>query len=397
RAGDAFLSQSSKWLHFGCGEKQISRVDVSWPGGDSENFKGLKTGDRAKLRQGTGKAEPAAVRNQAQMAFNKNSAVGPPSQGSPAPDPGAAQILLPAKIPLPKLTFQNGSGELPTELGPSPAPKLLFFWSAGCPNCTEQISRFAEQRAPAGLHLINIDAAAAAQESADPFATAREKLSLLGARNIPLSFAPPETLARLAHFQRALFDNHIPFAVPFAILTDGNQNAVAIYRGEISNDILETHTALANATNATLRSKAVPFPGRWFTNAITPAEMAAMTARLFLANYPADAAAMFERAMNLAETAAAKKQFLATAFSLHHQIARQSATMKQPEKSRLHFRQAIDLNPQHAEIRCDFGALLANHQQFAKAEAQFRKALELRPDYPLAKKNLDLLINLRTK
>ena len=125
--------------------------------------------------------------------------------------------------------------------------------------------------------------------------------------------------------------------------------------------------------------------------------MAEMIAKLFLEQFPSDAAHIFERALALAQKPTEKSRFLTITFNLHHKIARDSAATQQPKKSRFHFHKAIELNPQHAEIRCDYGALLANHQQFAEAEAQFRKALELKPNYPLAQKNLDLLIRIQNQ
>ncbi|MDA7648980.1 ASPIC/UnbV domain-containing protein, partial [Akkermansiaceae bacterium] len=44
RAGDLFLSQSSKWLHFGTGNEEGQKIAlVTWPGGATELFKGLSS------------------------------------------------------------------------------------------------------------------------------------------------------------------------------------------------------------------------------------------------------------------------------------------------------------------------------------------------------------------
>ena len=58
RAGDGFLSQSSKWLNFGLGQaSEIDSVVVRWPGGASERFEGVTRNGRYILKQGVGKAE----------------------------------------------------------------------------------------------------------------------------------------------------------------------------------------------------------------------------------------------------------------------------------------------------------------------------------------------------
>ena len=60
RAGHGFLSQSSKWLHFGLGTSvSVEKVDVKWPcrkeaNARIETFQGLDINRRYVLTQGTG-------------------------------------------------------------------------------------------------------------------------------------------------------------------------------------------------------------------------------------------------------------------------------------------------------------------------------------------------------
>jgi hypothetical protein len=58
RAGEGYLTQSSKWLHFGLGRSlKIERVDVRWPGGTEEAFHGLAVDGHYQLIEGTGLAD----------------------------------------------------------------------------------------------------------------------------------------------------------------------------------------------------------------------------------------------------------------------------------------------------------------------------------------------------
>ena len=46
QAGDSFLAQSSKTLHFGLGEaEQIEQVRVVWPDGSEQRVRGVEAGD----------------------------------------------------------------------------------------------------------------------------------------------------------------------------------------------------------------------------------------------------------------------------------------------------------------------------------------------------------------
>jgi len=55
RAGESFLSQSSKILHFGLGTAEsIESVIVHWPGGETETFSNIEVNHRFYLVQGSG-------------------------------------------------------------------------------------------------------------------------------------------------------------------------------------------------------------------------------------------------------------------------------------------------------------------------------------------------------
>jgi hypothetical protein len=68
-AGDGYLSQSQKRLHFGLGQStEVRSVSVRWPGGAEERFSGLAADQRYLLVQGSGRAEPVAARPHAVFA-----------------------------------------------------------------------------------------------------------------------------------------------------------------------------------------------------------------------------------------------------------------------------------------------------------------------------------------
>ena len=64
RAGEGFLSQNSKRLHFGFGpDERISGVKVTWPDGQEEQFDTVELGGHYHLVQGSGKAVAIGPRN----------------------------------------------------------------------------------------------------------------------------------------------------------------------------------------------------------------------------------------------------------------------------------------------------------------------------------------------
>jgi hypothetical protein len=63
RAGDGFISQPSKWQHFGLGTgAEILRIHVRRPGEPIESFTGITAGVRKRLVEGAGRARKDAPR-----------------------------------------------------------------------------------------------------------------------------------------------------------------------------------------------------------------------------------------------------------------------------------------------------------------------------------------------
>ena len=87
RAGEGFLSQSSKSLHFGLGSmERIDGVRVRWPGGDVEEFVGMEVDQFYLLVQGSGKAQ-RLNRRSSKVALA-------PAEQTPAPLTRTARVPL---------------------------------------------------------------------------------------------------------------------------------------------------------------------------------------------------------------------------------------------------------------------------------------------------------------
>ena len=123
RAGDGYLSQSSKWVHFGIGDStSVQRLVVRWPGGVREEFTGVAADRRFRIVQGTGRAEPWKVRSRTVALQSSHLKVPPRSD--------QADAVLTAAIPLPRLgytTFDGRKKEIPAS---GDRPVLLNLWAA---------------------------------------------------------------------------------------------------------------------------------------------------------------------------------------------------------------------------------------------------------------------------
>ena len=386
RAGDLFLSQSSRWLQFGLGEGEtIESIRVLWPGGEKEVFSGARPGVAFRLKEGSGTAVEV-VRARRAMT------IAPP--GEPFAEEGAARIVLPAKIPLPPIGYLDEAGQRQV-VAEEGAPRLLVFWSSSCAHCRRELPllvKGAGELRAGGLHLVQALNVDGSEGRAEATAMMRDELRW------PFAWGSVDagSLDRLAEFQRALFDVTVPLSVPLGLLVDQEGNVAAIYRGGLEvNGMVADWKALMDANEEARHSLAPPFAGRWFTKAVDPVYALEFMARQFESRLPEDA--LFY--LGAARERATGKQRVVIEVELaqkHHHFARKYKQARQPEVAAAHFERALKADPL-AEYFLDYGTMLASYGNLAEAEEMLSEALRLEPGLEPAKGALALVRKLRAE
>ena len=261
RAGDGYLSQSSKALHFGLGTvTQIDRIEVHWPGGEVESFRDLVVDTAYRLTQGTGTAE---VLPRGERPINL-----PPTADAMA-DQSTPSVLLASRVPLPRLEYLAANGDtrqLPVDME---RPLLVNLWVQVerclawpswrnwaratrscrrrawiCWNCRSIISRRrpARQTSPASSSV----------NSPFPFASGQATVSLVDKLQIVVD---------------SLFDRHTPLPIPCSILIAEDGQLAAVYKGPLSVDRLLNDVAKLGLDAEQTRMASLPFSGRWLSAA----------------------------------------------------------------------------------------------------------------------------------
>ena len=125
RAGEGYLAQSSKWLHFGLGPDAGPAVDalVAWPGGTAQRFTGLDAGRRWVLREG-GEAVPARAQPGPDTA-------GPPPRARPTRF-ASASCSAPAR-PCPGCRWSTWRARTPPPRSRRPRTGARTCWWSGPP------------------------------------------------------------------------------------------------------------------------------------------------------------------------------------------------------------------------------------------------------------------------
>lgn len=271
RAGDLFLSQSSKWLHFGTKDSlKVTGAEVLWPGGKREQFSGLSKKGRFLLKEGSGKA----ITWKAKISREESPSPQETQPLAAGQDDGFARIILPSRIPIPAITYRDQVAK-PVTLRINGKARLLILWSGECPHCSKELRTLTADAASirgAQLELFALSVDGLEGPAADLSST----YDLIDESSFPFpwGFIDVTSANQIHRFQKALFDRTPANTVPLALLLDQGGNCVAIYRGPFdTNTILTDWQNIKNADEKQLYHLAPPLTGTWFTNPLPRAEV----------------------------------------------------------------------------------------------------------------------------
>ena len=393
RAGDAFLSQSSKWVHFGIGQMaKVAGLIVHWPGGGRERFTGVSNGGRFEVKQGTGRA--VRLKPRASVSL-------PGKPYEVLPESQAARIVLPGRIPLPTLEFldQKGSESMGTSRGfrPDGKPTLMTFWISSCPHCGQELADFARHHAKfekQGLRLLAVCLDELGESEEGSVQPKNYSQQLLDPKRFPFASAKPtaDSIDRIRNFQNALFSKHPKFVVPFSLLVDAKGQIVSIYRGKFSSDVMLRDASLPDVTDETRRKLARPLGGTWITQPATRSQSAEYIGKRLVGRDPEEGLRYYELAMTWEPDAPRKTRLRQQIVTSHLSLANASIRIGDAPQAARHFDAAIRIAPNMPKCHYDYGVFLMGRGNLRVAEQHFRTALRLRPDYAAAQKSLDVLI-----
>ena len=257
-AGDSFLSQSSKWLHFGLGASgEINSVKVRWPSGHTESFAGISSGKKFIIRQG--KTEAVLVQD------IKTELV--PSVPT-IPDPvETARIRLSQPLKLPeKLKYIDTNGKFVfiddlTKDG----PVLINLWASWCAPCISELGEFgaANKRFnQAGLKVVALSVDGLSDDQKilpEKIASILEDSGYVGMAG----FANERIVSVLNTLILETIYQHRDLPVPTSFLIDKGSWMTVIYKGIADVDLVfEDQSKMGLGPQVALRESS-PFRGTW--------------------------------------------------------------------------------------------------------------------------------------
>jgi tetratricopeptide (TPR) repeat protein len=363
RAGEGYLAQSSRWMHFGLGSaREIARVEVRWPPPyregepEVEIFEELEPNARYRIVQGTGVAERwSPPEGRVELAASTPKPLAPTAR---------ARTPLAARVPLPPVRFtsqEDREATLPDGVEP---PFLLVLWASWCEPCVAELRSLAGHRdeiARAGLRVVAVNVDEATKRDA-----ATDLLRALDWR-MHAGFATQELVDVLDVFQRSLVDRRRRLVLPTSFLVDHEGEVAAVYKGPVAIPTLLADGSRLRARPVEMRDAAVPFPGRWQHPPVV-ADLARIEAA-FVERGLEEAASFYSRRRIVARESS--RSALLNRFGIEH--ARQGKL----DEAIANFREAAALDPAMFDAWSNLAAALHESGKVAEAIPLYERALRI--------------------
>ena len=260
RAGESFLSQSSKTLTFGIANgESIGKVEVRWPGDVTpEVFSGIEADRRYQLTQGSGDAVLVPVKN-------RSLALEPGSTPATAMDE-QARIVRYFREDMPEITYVDFEGNL-RELNDDlkNGPTLVNLWASWCGPCITELVEFKENHAKlaaSNLSIVALNTDPVTEDGAKPDIGPAKRLVKKQQFPFQVGAVDANTVRLLTVVHNSAISRERPLPLPSSFLVDGQGKVAVIYKGPIGVDQLSKDVAMLGKTLEKAREQAFPFPAK---------------------------------------------------------------------------------------------------------------------------------------
>ena len=379
RAGEGFLSQSSKWLHFGLGKlDHIERLVVHWPGGTSEQFLNVEADRHYDLVQGAGTARPW---NPPVRTMRLAAAV--PSKSPPS---GPAHVVLTARVPLPALEYKTFDGGSAAVKDGQNGPLLLNLWASWCAPCITELKEFTDHQQElrtAGLEILALSVDLLSESTAGSAEAASKLIQRL---EFPFAagLAEPALVNKLEIMHNKTMILERPLVIPISVLIDSQGRLAAIYKGPVTVERLLDDVRKLPLEGKDWHRASLPLAGRWYRRP-DPPRLIPFATQLLERNfideglaYIADNRQLVENDFEYAKLLTVEGDKIAERGDLKTAEARQ--------------REAIRVDPEFAVAHKNLGSVLKRQGRADEAVAAYRTAIELDPELAVAHLNLGAIL-----
>jgi tetratricopeptide (TPR) repeat protein len=370
QAGTGYISQSSKWLHFGVGDaERVDEVTVRWPDGTVQRFTDVATGRRYRLRQGDDALEPEAEhgsRNKVHLTPTVQDVIEPTE---------VANLGLTWRVAVPPVRVTDFEGREHV-VGAGGRPLLVNFWASWCPSCLHELDQWT--RAQNKIEGVGLDILALAVDEIqadvgqDP---AREVVERLGCW-FATGAATDELLLLFEVLQSSLIDRMRRLPVPAGFLLDGEGRLARIYKGPVELERLLQDVDALSLSGLESARRALPFSGRWHKGPHLPG-LLRIANRLLEQEAPALAAHFVMEALPFGEDSsrAVRSRMVRQLVKAGQQLIDQG----RPADASVSLERAVEIDPDDGRIRELLGLARTGAGDAAGALAAYQQAARIDP------------------
>ena len=357
RAGEGYLSQSSKVLIIGLAENDtIISVTVLWPGGTEDTFSDIHPGDKLVLTQGLSLQRSLTAPRVVTAS---------PAVAAAAP-PLSTRLIPHRKLALPSLPYTTSQGES-QDAALAKHTTLVLLWASWCQPCLHEIQQLtsslkALKKADVHVLLVNTDDPAQwANEAPTSFQQGHASAAFLDAYDVLQRSIPARA--------------RVP-ALPSSFLVSNASELLALYLGPINVNTVIKDAHLRAVDDRIYRDRAVPFKGRWLIQSL-PADLVAIPNRLLELGQPAAAIDYLDRHASR-ESVKMEPELTCRAY-VHASNQFVQANDLQSAKHALI--RALQYQPRHFQARVSLAQIHETLGEITQAITQYREILLLDPNH----------------
>jgi len=394
RAGDAYLSQSSKWVQVGLGSHtDVEQVEVRWPSGVVETFSDIRAGERYQLVESSGRAEllPPAKREIALVPRRQE----PPALSS------VSRTYFSNRVPMPLLAYKSFDGGEKRAVHVAGRPMLITLWASWCQPCLVELHemvRSADSLRQAGVDVLALSVDGLDSSQPTKAADARAALERL-AFPFASGMATREMLDKLSVVESIVLTYEAGLVVPTSYLFDSEGQLAVAYKGPVNLNQLEQDVAQLDVPPAERRNLSAALPGRWISRPrqlLMRAVAGTFRSRGYdddFARYMKLDAEMLQRQLAGARTDRERQelteQFAAANFNLGMTLVSSGDFAEAAN----YFQRTIELKPDHVEALINLGAVFGRARNVDMAVKTLQRAVEVSPDSIPARVNLAIALS----
>lgn len=369
QAGTGFLSQHSKEVFFGLGNKpgQIV-ISVRWPSGQTQAFSAVPRNHRIAIDEGktTFAATPFSTEPARSAGVRRND----------KPVDAATNVATWLLDPLlaPDFSLPDVFGNSTTLSALRGKPLLLCFWATASADSVDQIRELRRRQSELtakGVHVIflNVDK--------DPDVTKVRTLAERERITTGALISSPSVAGAYNIIYRFLFDRRRDLPIPCSFLLDEAGMIVKVYQGTLDEKQVLSDVAAIPRTYEARVGKGLPFPGTVYNGRFNRNDFTYGVA-LFQHGYLDAAAESFKQVI-------ASKPDDAEA---HYNLGTLYLRKNDLQQARVYLGQTVKLRADYPEAWNNLGMIAGQENRPDEAIQNFNRSLQLRPDYVTALLNL---------